>query len=57
MKDTGENFQLEDDEKIIQINSPRDSLSGPYAVVFKNIEERWAIVAFDWDGQPRLGIR
>ena len=23
----------------------------------KNMEERWAIVAMDWDGEPRLGIR
>lgn len=57
MKDTGESFPLEDDQKILEINSPRDKLSGPYAVVFKNIEERWAVVAFDWDGEPRLGIR
>jgi len=57
MKDTGKNFQIKDDENILKIDSPRASLSGPYAVVFKNIEERWAIVAFDWDGAPRLGIR
>jgi len=57
MKNTGINFQLENDKKILQINSPRSNLSGPYAVVFKNLEERWAIVAFDWDEEPRLGIR
>jgi len=57
MKDTGENFQIESDEMILQINSPRANLSGPYTVVFKNLEERWAIVAFDWDGEPRLGMR
>ena len=33
------------------------SLSGPYTVVFKNLDERWAIVAFDWEDEPRLGIR
>lgn len=62
MKDTGESFQLEDDNKILQINSPKEKLSGPYTVVFKNIEERWAIVAFDWYKEPgikepHLGIR
>jgi hypothetical protein len=57
MNNTGESFPIEDDNMILQIDSPKDSLSGLYAVVFKNLEERWAIVAFDWDGQPRLGIR
>ena len=46
---------------ILKIDSPKASLSGPYAVVFKNLEERWVIVAFDWetDGEnkPYLGIR
>jgi len=57
MNNTGENFNLNDNNEILQINSPRDNLSGPYAVVFKDIGERWAIVAFDWDNEPRLGIR
>ena len=57
MKNTGKNYPIEDDEAILSIDSPRASLSGPYAVVFKNIEERWAIVAFEWDGTPSLGIR
>lgn len=57
MKNTGEKFDIENDNQILQINSPKDSLSGPYTVVFKNLEERWVIVAFDWDGEPRLGIR
>lgn len=57
MNNTGESFPLDDESVILQIDSPRDILSGPYAVVFKNLEERWAIVAFDWDGEPRLGIR
>ena len=57
MYNTGENFDLENDNKILKINSPSNSLSGPYAVVFKNLKERWAIVAFDWGEQPRLGIR
>ncbi len=57
MNNTGENFQLEDNDLILQINSPKESLSGPYAVVFKSLEERWAIVAFEWENKPRLGIR
>ena len=57
MKNTGINFPIEDNKKILQIDSPRKSLSGPYTVVFKNLKERWAIVAIDWDGEPRLGIR
>ena len=57
MRGTGENFPMENDKMILQINSPRASLSGPYAVVFKDLEERWAIVAIDWDDAPRLGMR
>ena len=54
---TGFNFNLKDDNLILGINSPKCSIGGPYVVVFKNIEERWAIVAMDWDDEPRLGIR
>lgn len=57
MKNTGDKFPIEQDAEILQIDSPRANLTGPYVVVFKNLEERWAIVAFDWDGEPRLGIR
>ena len=53
----GESFPLEDDEKILEINSPKKLVGGPYVVVFKNLDERWAIVAMDWDSEPRLGIR
>ncbi|TAE88617.1 MAG: hypothetical protein EAZ81_13475 [Verrucomicrobia bacterium] len=53
MHNTGDLFSLEDDNMILQINSPKESISGPYAVVFKNL----AIVALNWDQQPRLGIR
>jgi len=54
---SGENFPLDNDSKILEINSPRNNVGGPYVVVYKNLEERWAIVALDWDGEPRLGIR
>ena len=53
----GTEFDLTDDAKILAITSPRNSVSGPYVVVYKNIEERWAIVAMDWETDPRLGIR
>lgn len=57
MRGTGQSFPIEKDAEILKINSPRASLGGPYAVVFKNIEERWAIVAMTWDDNPCLGIR
>ncbi len=57
MKSTGETFPLDKNEDILKINSPRNRLSGPYAVVLKNIGERWVIVALGWDGKTQLGIR
>lgn len=54
---SGENFNLEVDEEILKINSPKTSVGGPYVVVYKNGEEKWAIVALDWNKEPRLGIR
>ena len=57
MTQGGETFPLDDDSKILGINSPEKSVGGPYVVVCKNLEERWAIVAMDWEGKPRLGIR
>ena len=53
----GESFDLTNDNNILSINSPKVSVGGPYKVVFKNEQERWVIVAMDWDGEPRLGIR
>ena len=55
--DGGEDFDLFDDSKILQINSPRENISGPFDVVYKDSDERWAIVTIKWDGKPRLGIR
>lgn len=54
---SGIEYNIEDDNKILEINSPKTSVGGPYAVIYKNIRERWAIVAMDWDKEPRLGIR
>jgi hypothetical protein len=57
MYGTGATFPLENDEDILKINSPKESVSGPYRVVYKNLQERWAIVALEWDKKPHLGIR
>jgi len=54
---SGETFPLENDASILEIDSPRENIGGPYAVVYKDLEDRWAIVALSWDGEPRLGIR
>ena len=54
---SGEGFDLNDNENILNINTPKNKLGGPYSVVYKNTENRWVIVALDWDGEPRLGIR
>ena len=59
MQNLGENFDLNDDAQILAINSPTSRVGGPYVVVAKSVEERWAIVALDWDNDPTptLGIR
>ena len=54
---SGENFDLENDDKILEIKSPKKSIGGPYFVVFKSVEERFAIVALDWNKKPKLAIR
>lgn len=53
----GQDFNLENDDRILEINSPKVSVGGPYSVVFKSIEDRFAVVALDWDGNPKLAIR
>ncbi|MDR2019708.1 MAG: hypothetical protein LBQ14_02985 [Treponema sp.] len=53
----GESFDLSQDAEILKINSPRANVNGPYKVVYKNEERRWALGAFDWDEEPHLGIR
>ncbi|GAB6392219.1 MAG: hypothetical protein MdMp014T_1592 [Treponematales bacterium] len=54
---TGKDLGFMSDEAILGIKSPRSRIGGPYCVVYKDVEERFAIVALDWDGKPRLGIR
>ena len=53
----GQSFDLTNDKKILSINSPQVFVGGPYAVVYKNIAERWVIVAMNWDKKPGLAIR
>ncbi|WP_374363082.1 hypothetical protein [Cloacibacterium sp.] len=53
----GQTFDLTNDTNILNLRSPKISVGGPYVVIFKNLEERWAIVAMDWDQEPRLAIR
>jgi len=53
----GHKFNLLSDSNILSINSPKKSVGGPYRVVYKNISERWVIVAMNWEGKPRLGMR
>ncbi len=45
------------DTAILGIDSPRSRVGGPYVVIHKNVAERWAIVALEWEGEPRLGMR
>lgn len=53
----GELLNLNDDVLILAIRSPMKSVRGPYQVVYRSLEERYAIVALEWDGVPSLGIR
>ena len=62
-QDAGEDFDMTKDVEILEIDSPQRSVSGPYVVVYKDLNDRWAIVALDWwDGRknryfPKLGLR
>ena len=58
----GVEFNLKNNEKILEIKSPKKLVKGPYAVVYNpyaegHKDQRWVIVAFDWYNEPRLGIR
>ena len=46
-----------ENDMILSVNSPRDGVGGPYAVVYKDDRELWAIVALDWYENPTLGMR
>lgn len=54
----GQNFPIQKNDEILKIKSPRNRLNGPYVVVTKDINNRWAIVALRWDNNRNgLGIR
>ena len=57
MRGAGESFDITSDSNILTIKSPEDHLAGPYKVIYKDSNNRWVIVAIEWDSQPRLGIR
>lgn len=52
----GKNSDMSDDN-ILSISSPMYTVGGPYKVVYKNVDARWAIVALNWSGKATLGIR
>ena len=52
MRGAGNNFLLSN-SNILNINSPTRNVTGPYAVVHTDQNDRWAIVALDWDNDPR----
>lgn len=52
----GIKFELTDDN-ILSIDSPRNNVCGPHVVVHTDHDERWAIVALEFDGHRTLGIR
>jgi hypothetical protein len=57
IKNGGYGFDLANDSDILSINSPQKNVGGPYVVVHKDMQERWVIVAMDWDKKPVLGMR
>jgi len=62
VKFAGEHFDLNDNQRILTINSPQSKIKERmHVVVHKNMEERWVIVALDYSdndsGNPRLGLR
>jgi hypothetical protein len=52
----GKDFDLSNDGLILQMNSPMDQVVGPYAIVYKNIDERVVIVALDFKDRPCFGF-
>jgi|GEM_PF-1653200 len=59
VKNAGENFDLDDDNRILEINAPREKIQGrTHVVVHKNKKERWVIIALEYEGDgPCLGMR
>ncbi len=53
----GNEFPLEDDNEILKLNSPKQSCRGPFVCVGKDLSQRWAVVALEWDNSPELAMR
>jgi len=53
----GDKFDLTNDHNVLSLNSPKNSVGGPYKVVYKDIDERFVIVALDWNDVPSLAMR
>jgi hypothetical protein len=52
----GKDFNLENDDLILQLKSPVGRVDGPYSIVYKSVDERLVVVAMEFDGQPCLGV-
>jgi hypothetical protein len=50
-------FDKANDSDILKINSPKNKVRGPYAVVYKNTTSKWALCALHWENKLQLGIR
>lgn len=57
MQNAGSEFPLDQNAEILKIDSPQKMVKGPWLVVHKDIDQRWAIVLLHWDESPCLGIR
>lgn len=53
----GKKCKFANDRNILAINSPESMVEGPYLVIHKDAEQRYALVALDWNGEPGIGIR
>jgi hypothetical protein len=52
----GSAFPLNNKNAILQIDSPKNSIE-VFKVIFVEENERWAVVAANWDEEPRLCMR
>ena len=55
-KKAGLHFNINSDVDILNINSPRQRVKGPWCVIARG-NKRWVMVALDWDKKPSIGIR
>lgn len=53
----GESCDFTNDCDILSINSPESMVGGPYLVIHKDAEQGYALVALNWNEEPKIGIR